>query len=211
KTVIFAVEENQDMPTKLAGKQDIKTALLEVGMDIMLEKGYSNTGIQEILSALQVPKGSFYHYFESKENYAVEIIRHFDQGYTATLMRTLRNPAQTPIERLRTYCEEGKQKLKGQDCRKGCLIGNLSQEMADQSEVLRKELSGVMTKWRDLFAAVMDEGQESGEITRKFSAVQLAELFTAGWSGAVMRAKTVKSIEPLDTFMDLMLNGMLGP
>ncbi len=96
------------MSTKVAAKQDTKTALLQAGMDVMFEKGYSNTGIQEVLSSLGVPKGSFYHYFESKENFAVEIIRYFDKGYTADLIAVLQNPAETPLQRLRTFCETGK-------------------------------------------------------------------------------------------------------
>lgn len=178
-------------------------------MDMMLEKGYTNTGIQEILTALSVPKGSFYHYFDSKENYAVEIIHHFDLTYSANLLRTLRNPKQTPLERLKAYCETSKAMLAAQECRKGCLIGNLSQEMADQSEVLRKELSKVMAKWRDMFAACIEEGQKAGEIRKSKSAHDLAELFSAGWSGAVMRAKTVKNTEPLDVFIDLMFEDIL--
>ncbi len=197
------------MSTRAANKQETRTALLEVGMDIMLQKGYSNTGIQEILTTLQVPKGSFYHYFESKENYAVEIIRHFDQSYSANLLRTLRNPKLSPLERLRAYCETGKANLAAQECRKGCLIGNLSQEMADQSEVLRKELSSVMGKWRGMFADCVKEGQEKGEIKAHWSADGVSELFLSGWSGAVMRAKTVKNTEPLEVFIDLMLNDIL--
>lgn len=202
-------EQVNGMGTRVAAKQETKTALLEVGMDMMMEKGYTNTGIQEILSALSVPKGSFYHYFDSKENYAVEIIHHFDQQYSATLMRTLRNPQQTPLERLRTYCEAGKEKLAAQDCRKGCLIGNLSQEMADQSEVLRQELSKVIRKWRDMFAACIDEGQKAGEISKKWTPDHMAEFFASAWGGAVMRSKTVKNTEPLDIFIDMMFNDVL--
>src|SRR5277367_5946685 len=120
------------MSTKLAAKQDTKIALLQAGTAIMLEKGYNNTGIQEVLSSLGVPKGSFYHYFESKENFAVAIIQHLDQEYSAYLLRTLRNPQETPLARLKTYCLSGKQDFLSQECRKGCLIGNLSQEMSDQ-------------------------------------------------------------------------------
>lgn len=202
-------ERGSEMASKVAGKQEVRTALLDVGMEIMLEKGYTNTGIQEVLNALSVPKGSFYHYFDSKENYAIEIIRHFDQSYSSELVRILRNPRQTPLERLKTYCETIKAKLIANDCRRGCLIGNLSQEMADQSEVLRKELSRVMSKWRSMFAACIEEGQKSGEITAKFTADELAELMASGWGGAVMRAKTVKTIEPLDVFLKLMFEDFL--
>jgi len=199
------------MSTKVAGKQETKTALLQVGMEMMMEKGYTNTGIQEVLNALNVPKGSFYHYFDSKESYGVAIIHHFDQNYAANLLRTLRNPQRTPIERLRDYCEATKAMLAAQDCRKGCLIGNLSQEMSDQSEVLRKELSKVMNKWRDMFAACIEEGQRAGEIKSGPSAHDLAELFSAAWGGAVMRAKTVKNTESLDVFIDLMFEYVLKP
>lgn len=197
------------MASKTAAKQDTRVALLEVGMDIMLEKGYSNTGIQEILSALQVPKGSFYHYFDSKENYAVEIIRHFDDYYTTMLKTIVSNPEMTPLKRLRTYANESRNRLNDQACRKGCLIGNLSQEMSDQSEVLRTELSIVLAKRLELFAACIEEGQKLGEIKSQHSAAELADLFMSALSGAVMMAKTLKRIEPLDIFINIMIDDLI--
>jgi TetR/AcrR family transcriptional repressor of nem operon len=197
------------MASKTAAKQDTRVALLEVGMDIMLEKGYSNTGIQEILSALQVPKGSFYHYFDSKENYAVEIIRHFDDYYTTSLKNILANQELSPLKRLRTYANESRNRLNDQACRKGCLIGNLSQEMSDQSEVLRTELSIVLAKRLELFAACIEEGQKLGEIKSQHSAAELADLFMSALSGAVMMAKTLKRIEPLDIFINIMIDDLI--
>jgi TetR/AcrR family transcriptional repressor of nem operon len=188
------------MTTRAATKQDTKIALIQAGMSIMLEKGYTNTGIQE---------GSFYHYFESKENFAVAIIQHLDQEYCAGLMRTLRNPQETPLQRLRTYCESGKEGFLSQACRKGCLIGNLSQEMSDQSEILRKELSGAMSKRLALFTRCIEEGQKLGEINQVCAPDKLAELFICGWSGAVMHAKTVKNVEPMENFIDLTFNHFL--
>lgn len=199
----------ETMGSKTATKQDTRVALLEVGMDIMLEKGYSNTGIQEILSALNVPKGSFYHYFDSKENYAVEIIRHFDECYTTQLNGTIGNKELSPLKRLRTYANEARNKLNDQACRKGCLIGNLSQEMSDQSEVLRKELSIVLAKRLDLFAKCIEEGQKAGEIKTNHSALELADLFMSALSGAVMMAKTLKKIEPLDIFINIMIDDLI--
>jgi TetR/AcrR family transcriptional repressor of nem operon len=189
------------MSSRTTTRTDTRTLLIEVGTLLMMEKGYSNTGIQEILTATGVPKGSFYHYFDSKESFAVAIIRHFDQHYAAGLLSTLANLELTPLQRLKAYCEQGKALLAAQECRKGCLIGNLSQEMSDQSEGLRLELSAVMRKWCDLFAACIEEGQKRAEIKAHRPAGELAELFAAGWSGAVMRAKTVKNTQPLDTFI----------
>src|SRR6185369_6393139 len=111
------------MTPRTANKQDVRTALLETGMEMMFDKGYTNTGIQEILSALKVPKGSFYHYFDSKEAYTVEIIRHFEKEYKEELVRVLGNTKETPLKRLRTYCDTHLAMLKAQECRRGCLIG----------------------------------------------------------------------------------------
>lgn len=207
-----ALEETtakEQMSPKASTKQDTKTALLETGMEVMVEKGYTNTGIQEVLSRIGVPKGSFYHYFDSKEDFALQIIAHFDQSYTANLLRTLRNQDATPLERLRNYCNQSKEKLVSNDCRRGCLIGNLSQEMADQSESLRQSLSHVMGKWRDLFASCIEEGQTKGEIKTSFSAHDMAELFLSGWEGAFLRAKTTKCVEPIDVFINLMFEKVL--
>lgn len=197
------------MTSKVGSRHETRNSLIEKGMDIMLVKGYTNTGIQEILNALAIPKGSFYHHFESKENFAIEIIRHYDQFQTAALSEILGDTSRSPLERLRLYCETYRAKLNEQDCKRGCLIGNLSQEMSDQSEILRQELSTVIRRWRDAFAECIAEGQKIGEIRNKRSADSLAEIFQAGWSGAVMRAKTLRDTESIDTFMSVMFDDIL--
>jgi TetR/AcrR family transcriptional repressor of nem operon len=99
--------------------------------------------------------------------------------------------------------------LVAQECRHGCLIGNLSQEMSDQSELLRRALCEVMGKWRDMFAKCIEEGQAAGQINTTRSAHDLAEFFASGWSGAFMRAKAVKTTEALDVFIELMFKDIL--
>jgi TetR/AcrR family transcriptional regulator, transcriptional repressor for nem operon len=197
------------MGTRTAAKQDTRKALLHAGMDFMLEKGYTNTGVQLVLSSLGIPKGSFYHFFESKEAFALSIIRQFDEEYSAALLRVLRNPHRSPLQRLRDYCENEKAEFQRQACKKGCLIGNLSQEMSDQSDLLRSELTNVMAKWRNIFSSCIGEGQQRGEIVQAVSADELSEFFCIGWGGAVFRAKTLKSLEPMETFIDLMFNRFL--
>lgn len=197
------------MSIKISAKANTKATIIQAGLEIMLEKGYSNTGIQEVLSTSGVPKGSFYHYFESKENFAFEIIHSVQESWVANNLPTLQDGEQTPLQRLRTYCDIGLTSLLTGQCRKGCLIGNLSQEMSDQSEVLRTALSHVMTARRDALAVCIAEGQEMGEISRSFPATELADLFDSGWSGAVMSAKTEKTVRPVEIFINLMFGYFL--
>jgi TetR/AcrR family transcriptional repressor of nem operon len=199
------------MSPKVASKQDTRQALLEAGMKIMLEKGYTNTGIMEVLSSVGVPKGSFYHFFESKEDFALAIIAAFDDMYTTKVSKFLNDPSVPPLRRIKNYCLDVKKTLAEQQCRKGCLVGNLSQEMSDQSEVLRAALSKVMAKRRDLLANCIKEGQKLGEISNAHSADEWAELVQCGWDGAVLRTKTRKELEPIEVFIKLMFDTVLKP
>ncbi len=170
----------------------------------MIEKGYTNSGIQEVLSKVGVPKGSFYHYFQSKEDFALAIIEEFDREFMEFLQPILNDKSLSPKERLLSFCNSKRECMRASNCRKGCLIGNLSQEMSDQSETLRQALSDVMEKRLDLFSACIREGQHHGEFTQSANSRVLADLFSSSWEGAIMRAKTVKNLEPLDVFINLM-------
>ncbi len=197
------------MPGQTVAKESTKVLLLERGMDIMLEKGYNNTGIMEVLQATGVPKGSFYHYFESKEDFGLQIINHFEQSHREKLERTISNRQVNPIERLQSYCNLGIENFLNHKCRKGCLIGNLSQEMADQSEVFRKRLLEIQTETSKRFIECFQEAIESGLVSQRFDSHDLAELFQAAWNGATTRAKTCKTVDPMQSFVRIMFDSIL--
>lgn len=196
---------------KTATKQTTKADLLSKGMEIMLEKGYNNTGIQEVLDACGVPKGSFYYYFQSKEEFALQIIDHWANEYGESLKRSLEDSSLEPLDRLKVYCETGTKTFAANQCRKGCLIGNLSQEMSDQSEVLRARLEEAMTRTRNLFAGCIKLAQQSGQVDPTLDHVQLAEFFLSGWHGALLRAKTTKTTAPQRAFIALVFDKVLIP
>lgn len=150
------------MSKQVAAKTVTKNTLLETGMRIMSEKGYSNTGIQEVLDAADVPKGSFYYYFDSKEDFALQIIGYFEALGDELMDRCFEDHKLTAVEKLKLYCQEKKKLLEMDQCRKGCLIGNLSQEMSDQSEALRARLEEALTRSRNRLARCIKEGQEKG-------------------------------------------------
>jgi TetR/AcrR family transcriptional repressor of nem operon len=194
---------------QIIAKESTKTLLLESGIEIMLEKGYNNTGIMEVLQRTSVPKGSFYHYFESKEDFGLQIINHFAQSHNDKLDKILGDKSISPLARLKAFCELGIANLQSLNCRKGCLIGNLSQEMSDQSEVFRKRLLELQLESHRRFANCLKESQQLGEIGKKHNCDDLAELFLSAWSGAVLRAKTSKSTEPLYAFQRVMFQQVL--
>lgn len=185
-------------------KESTKTILLDTGRRIFAEKGYNNSGIEAILQAAGVPKGSFYYYFQSKEDFGLQVLDRFSECFNQTADRFLGDHSLSPLERMRAYFESICEKLESQQCRNGCLVGNLSQEMADQSEVFRARLEQIFQNWVDRYADCLRQAQVAGEVPAHLDVRELAEFWLNSWQGAVLRAKTLRSTQPLRTFLNMM-------
>jgi len=192
-------------------KESTKSTLLEVGKQVFLERGYNNSGIEAVLQAAGIPKGSFYYYFNSKEDFGLQVLDRFADCYRAELDRFLDDRTLRPLNRLRRYVESRCENLESQHCRNGCLVGNLSQEMADQSETFRARLTEVFKGWSDRFAECLAEAQQAGEIPAHLDVHELAEFWLNSWQGAVLRAKTARSTAPIRTFLNMMFGFVLQP
>ena len=196
-------------PSSAKGKENTRTLLIETGIDIMLEKGFNNTGLSEVLGVCKVPKGSFYYYFQRKEDFGLQIINTFDEKYVIELDRVLGDKGLSPLARITAYIDETIAKAEQRKCKRGCLIANLSQEMADQNELLRNRLKEILEKRRSSLALVIQEGTAIGEISADVNAQELAEFFLCAFEGAIMRSKVKKDVEPLLIFKKMFLQRLV--
>lgn len=196
--------------TKAATRENTKSVLIETGIDIMLEKGYTATGLSEVLSTARVPKGSFYYYFQSKEDFGLQIINYFDERYVAELDRVLNDETLTPLERMQKYVSDSIEKAQARKCSRGCLIATLSQEMADQSEVFRARLAQIMQKRSETFARCLQAAKDAGQVPQDVCVNMAAEFFLCSFEGAIMRAKTMQDVKPLETIQKAFFGLLLG-
>ena len=190
-------------------KAKTKDLLIEAGSEAFLERGYSNAGIESILQAVGVPKGSFYYYFESKEDFALAVLDRFAECHDEAMDRTLGDVSLSPLERLRRYFELVFERIDTDHCHKGCLIGRLGQEMADQNEVFRARLEEIFESRAGRYAECLSSAQAAGEIPPDLDVRDLAEFWLNSWQGAMLRAKTMQSAAPLRTFLNLMFGHFL--
>jgi TetR/AcrR family transcriptional repressor of nem operon len=194
---------------RIMGKEKTKDLLLDAGRTTFLARGYNNSGIEAILQEAGVPKGSFYYYFESKEDFGLQVLDRFAECIGERQEHYLSDESVAPLDRLRDYCEAVSELLESDQCRKGCLIGNLSQEMAAQSEKFRARLEEIFESSVDRYAACLQEAQASGEVSPDIDVRELAEFWLNSWQGAILRAKTMRSPVPLRTFLAVMFGNIL--
>jgi TetR/AcrR family transcriptional regulator, transcriptional repressor for nem operon len=190
-------------------KETTRDVLLEAGRRVFLERGYNHSGIDTILNEAGVPKGRFYYYFESKEDFGLQVLNRFAERHGSDLDRILGDKTLAPLTRLRRLVEVTCERLESQQCRNGCLVGNLSQEMADQSEAFRARLDEILRGWSALYAGCLKEAQDAGDLAADLDVGEMAEFLLNSWQGAVLRAKTTRSTAPLRTFLNLIFGFVL--
>jgi len=174
--------------------------LIRVGLEHLTEKGYSAVGVDEILNSAGVPKGSFYHYFSSKADFGLALVAAYDSYFIELLNRDFLQPARAPLDRLRDFTIRAEENMARHGFRRGCLVGNLGQEMGSLPEDFRIELIKVLEGWQARTAEILSQAQTEGTLGSGHDPDALAETFWIGWEGAVLRAKLELRRDPLRRF-----------
>lgn len=183
--------------------------LIQVGKEIIVRKGFKSTGLNDILTTANIPKGSFYYYFASKEDFGLAIVDDFAKEYRQRLETVLGDRTYSPLTRLRNYFELKIADMEASKCTDGCLIGNLAQELSSQNELFRDRLNEVFAEWEQYFVRCLQAAYEAGEISSNCHG-DLAKFILSSWEGAILQAKVTKSVLPMQTFVDVLFTQILN-
>ncbi|MCK9606974.1 MAG: TetR/AcrR family transcriptional regulator [Methylomonas sp.] len=181
----------------LKPKQIKKDKLLEQGVNLLLEKGYHAAGLKEILDTVRIPKGSFYSYFNSKEQFAAEAVSHYIEPFIQRLTTHLQNPGADGLSALKTYYSELIAEVEQTGFKGGCLLGNLMGEIGDTSPLCQKALLDAVERYSNLQKTALERGQQQGKVRLDRSAKSMANLMLNSWQGALLRMKVEQSVDPL--------------
>lgn len=189
-----------------------KDDIVQAGLEIILSRGFNATGVEAILKQANVPKGSFYNFFSSKEDFALAVIDRFVEEINSSVFQPiLEGGSLSPLERIRQCFESLTLRFENNNCSKGCLIGNLGLEMSDQYEKIRQRLDLALQCHAEAFAGLLRQAQREKAIAEDLDAEMLAENLLASFEGALLRAKVKKSSEPLKNFIHLYFDKFLAP
>jgi TetR/AcrR family transcriptional repressor of nem operon len=186
-----------------------KRRLLDVGLATLLERGYNATGIQDLLVATSVPKGSFYHHFASKEDFALQVVDRYVAEVHSLLDQTLGDVDRAPVERVRAFFERLTALYASQGYL-GSLLGLLSQELAAVNTAFRRRMEGAYDGIARRLADTLEEARGRGELPEEFDPLQAANLMLDCWEGAAARSRLVRTAAPLEAAMDVSFRMVLA-
>lgn len=166
----------------------------------MTEQGYSASGINDILREAKVPKGSFYHYFRDKQDFGDQLIDAYQDYFSGLLDRCFKDTENAPLDRLQFFVDTASEGMARHGFRRGCLVGNLGQEMGALPQAFREKLIRVFEDWQERTANCLRLAQSEGALSQNHDVEALARFFWIGWEGAVLRAKLERTVQPLTDF-----------
>lgn len=175
---------------------------MRCGVEMCTKQGFQATGIEEILREVGVPKGSFYHFFPSKHAFGEAVIESYAEYFQRKLDRLLGDTSMAPLDRLRAFVDDAERGMQRYHFQRGCLVGNLGQELGVMNRAFRQRLEEVLLSWQARTAECLAEAVSQGDIRADADPESLAEIFWIGWEGAILRAKLAGDAAPMRRFAE---------
>lgn len=183
--------------------QDLPRHILSVAQTIIGAKGYAAVGLTEILNAADVPKGSFYHYFKSKDAFGEALLNQYFDDYLAEIDQTLFSNDKPMADRLMKYWSNWKDTQESFDCQGKCLAVKLGAEVSDLSESMRLALKSGTAKIIGHLESAIKAGVADGSLKVDTEANMLANNLYQLWLGASLMAKITRTKKPLENAMTM--------
>lgn len=186
-----------------------KNEILQSGVELLWESGFNGVSVKDIVQAAGIPKGSFYFYFNSKEDFVLKALESYLQYSNSITEGILEEKSTSPLKRLRNFYERRGKALGSGECRKGCMLTNLSTEMAGQNEAIRSIADNAFQSAEGPVATCLQDAIDAGEVSNQHSAEDLAEFMESTWRGVSVTAKVKQDNQVISRTIDFFFNHIL--
>jgi len=190
-------------------KPSHREKLLQVGMQVVHERGFRGASVRDIVQAAGVPQGSFTNHFASKEVFGLEVVELYAAQVGLAMRQTLRNEHLPPLQRLRAFIARSKAGFADDGPCNGCLLGNFSAEANDCGERLRVRVVQALAEMQDALAFCLRAAVQAGEIAPGTDCDETAAFVLAALQGATLVAKARRSVQPLECFEAMLFGRIL--
>ncbi len=176
---------------------DTREHLLATGETLSLRLGFTGMGLSELLATAGVPKGSFYHYFRSKEAFGEAMLQRYFAHYDAQMQALFADSRSDARNQLLSYYAQAISFHCRSECHNACLAVKLSAEVSDLSEPMRHALEAGTSRVIGHLQDAIERGIREGSLAITMSPAATAETLYSLWLGASLRAKIRHSVDPL--------------
>jgi TetR/AcrR family transcriptional repressor of nem operon len=180
-----------------------KEQIIMEGIRLMMHTGYHNTGIGDILQASNIPKGSFYNFFSSKEDFTVQAIKLYSKQFVDFLDQIDASGILTPLQKIQTFFDFIAQENKKGEFKYSCILGNLALELAGNSQIFASSIDGEIKAWKNKTEKWVIQAQANSQITSELQPQEINDFIFDTFYGAVIRAKYEKSSAAFEQFLKL--------
>jgi TetR/AcrR family transcriptional regulator, transcriptional repressor for nem operon len=188
-------------------RPSLRENVVAAAVDQFHRRGYQGSGVKDITDAAGLPKGSFYNYFASKEDMALEALRRYGMGRE---LPRLRDRATPPIARLRAHFEFLRDDVARVGVNYGCMFGNFATESALESPALRAAVTEAFAQWIGAVTSALADAVELGELAADRDIDLLGRSLVRAWQGALLHAKVLSDSGPMDDFFTGTFEPLLG-
>lgn len=168
---------------------DSRTSLINEGLKVLITNGYDGVGLGAILGAAGVPKGSFYYFFRSKEDFAAAVLDAYERYYVNLRETIFGDATRSPLQRLLHYFDQLERIHLSEVPLGGCLYGVLAQTVALRSPEFRAKLAAVFETWNAQLRSLLEQAQGAGEIDPRLDPKDAADFLIEAYEGALIRMK----------------------
>jgi len=187
-----------------------KHEIIRKSLHVMFENGYNATGVKDLTDAVGIPKGSLYNYFANKEDYAKEAMCLYYGEMSKKQFDYLIDEKLAPLERIKKFYSTMIQDFMDEtQCKFGCFIGNITQEMAGTSEILRETSNRIHCDIVKKIRTCLSDAVRDGYIKKNKNIEVLAEFIVSSWQGSLLRIKATKNKKILDDFYTVLVEILL--
>lgn len=180
-----------------------KEEILKTGYHVLRKNGYHGVGINEILKEAGIPKGSFYNFFESKEDFVKKVMDWHALDQKNWIENFFNEAQDTPFNNLKAFYKTLIQLNELDAFSSGCFINLMSNEVGRSNDRIAASANQIFMSWITVIAKEIEKAQEIGEARDDYSALKLAEYLHSGIYGAFSRMKVTRSRAYLDTWWEL--------
>lgn len=193
----------------MVSKQERKEELIRKSIHQMYQKGYNGTSVKEITFAAGIPKGSFYNYFNDKEQYAIEAVMYYYKTMINKNINLLMDVSLEPLDRIIAFFDSTMPEMEKTNYSLGCFADNLTQEMASRSDVISEAVSEFYNSIISLFTVNLQEAMVKKQLSNVTEPRILASSIYSGWQGALLRMKVDQEETVVIEFLQVLKEKLL--